>query len=195
MIKKYTVSFLRLSVFLLLACSLLQGCENDIEEVRALGMADEQTEEGKDIKSFLSIGGVVKAKLTAPYMIRRDKDSASTIFPRSLFVTFYDEFSIAPESFLFAKYGKYFVHQSLVLLKDSVVFYNIKGDTMKTSELWWDQNAQELYTDKAIRFSQKVPRSIIYAKGFRTKQDFSEYYFTEVTNSLVSVADTTLPSQ
>lgn len=173
----------------------LASCENDIKEVQNLGKGKENIEEGRDIESFLSIGGMVKARLKAPYMIRRDKDSAATIFPNSLFVTFYNELVPIPESFLKAKYGKYFVDESKVFLRDSVVFYNIKGDTMRTSELWWDQKTEELYTDKPIWFFQKVPFSLIKGRGFRTKQDFSSYHFDQVYDSQTSVADSTLPSQ
>lgn len=174
---------------------ILSSCENDIKEVQNLGSGRENVEEGTNIKSILSIGGAVKAQLSSPYMISRQADSASTIFPKSLFVTFYNDSLGFAESFLRANYGKYFVNDSKVFLKDSVVFYNIKGDTMHTSELWWDQNKEEIYTDKRIKFFQKIPYSIIYGTGFHSKQDFSSYYFDNVENSQVSVADTTLPGQ
>lgn len=177
------------------SCFLLTSCRNDLKEVQSLGKGKENVEEGFEITSVLSLGGIVKAQLKAPYMLRRENDSAAVIFPKSLFVTFYRDSTTIAESFLTAKYGKYFVQDSKVFLRDSVVFYNIKGDTMKTSELWWDQSTQEIYTDKKIWFYQKIPYSVINGSGFRAKQDFSSYYFTEVHNSQMSVADTTLPGQ
>lgn len=174
---------------------VFSSCKNDITEVQSIGKGRENVEEGTNVKSILSLGGIVKAQLTAPYMIRRENDSASTIFPKSLFVTFYNDSTGIAESFLKAKYGKYFVKEGKVLLRDSVVFTNIKGDTMRTSELWWNQNSEEIFTDKKIWFYQKIPYSIINANGFKSSQDFSRYYFTDVQNSLLSVPDTTLPSQ
>lgn len=194
MIKKHYHIVLAAALFIG-SCFFFSSCENDLKEVQSIGKGKENVEEGFEITSLLSLGGVIKAQLEAPYMLRRENDSAAVIFPRALFVTFYRDSTTIAESFLTAKYGKYFVQDAKVFLKDSVRFYNIKGDTMKTTELWWDQNTQEIYTDKPIWFYQKIPFTVINGSGFRAKQDFSSYYFTEVYNSQMSVADTTLPGQ
>ena len=98
------------------SCFLLTSCQNDLKEVQSLGKGKENVEEGFEITSVLSLGGIVKAQLKAPYMLRRENDSAAVIFPKSLFVTFYRDSTTIAESFLTAKYGKYFV-------QDSKVFY------------------------------------------------------------------------
>ncbi len=49
-------------------------------------------------------------------------------------------------------YARYREYERKVFLKDSVVVINIlKGDTLKTDELWWDQDKEEFYTDRPVR--------------------------------------------
>ena len=54
-------------ICLLLCTAFLAGCENDIQEVIALGKKNAGVEEGFNIESYMSTAGKVKAKLIAPY--------------------------------------------------------------------------------------------------------------------------------
>jgi hypothetical protein len=50
-----------------IGCFFMLACENDVNEVKELGKKKPGIEEGKNIVSFLSMGGKMKAKLTAHY--------------------------------------------------------------------------------------------------------------------------------
>lgn len=160
-------------ICLLLCTAFLAGCENDIQEVIALGKKNAGVEEGFNIESYMSTAGKVKAKLIAPYMLRNNIDSAKTEFPKTLNVTFYDT-TIKPESFLFAKYGVYFMFNNTVLLKDSIVVYSIKHDTLWCHDLLWNQNSGTFFTDKPIVISQDNEgiRQKIYGRGLLSDQAF-----------------------
>jgi hypothetical protein len=109
-------------------------------------------------------------------------------FPRSLHVDFFND-SIQLESTLDALYARHMESERKVLLKDSVVVINkLKGDTLRTSELWWDQNLQEFYTDKTAYIYQKTGYSIA-RKGLRAKQDFSEWWQYEASGKREVPAD------
>jgi LPS export ABC transporter protein LptC len=97
-------------------------------------------------------------------------------FPRTLHVDFYDDSTVI-ESMLDAKYAKYVEFNHKVLLRDSVLVQSIKnGDTLRTQELWWDQDKQEFYTDKPAHVYQRD--KIIFAKdGLRAAQNLSSYTF------------------
>lgn len=155
---------------LLVCCLLLWGCENDISDIRALTDKRISVEEGVNIESYLSQQAKVKAKLTAPLMKRFLSDTPYVEFPKTLHVDFYND-SLKIESQLNARYGKYKESEHRVLLKDSVVIFNIKGDTLYCQELWWDQQTQKFYTDKPVRIHQ--PDKIIYGKGLEAAQNFS----------------------
>ncbi len=166
------------------------GCENDIKEVQQLGEKKVSVDEGKNIQSYLSLGGIMKAKLTAPLMLRTAADTPKIEFPKSLHVDFYDD-STKVESQLFAKYGRYLENEDKVFLRDSVIVFNMKqGDTLRTDELYWDQNKEIFYTDKKVAIH--TPEQIIYGIGLNAKQDFSQYTVIKPTGFL-NVADSTVP--
>ena len=181
--------FIRMNCCLLLAGSLLlSACENDINEVKALDNHGYHTEEATDVTSYLSIGGHVKAKLTAPLMISTEQDTSSMSFPNSLFVIFYDDSTHVPSSFVSAKYGIYYKRLDKVKLTDSVVAFTIAGDTLWTNELWWDQNKELIYSDSPSVLRQTNPYGLIPGKnGFHAKQDFSEFVFLNANDAVLEV--------
>jgi Lipopolysaccharide-assembly, LptC-related len=159
----------------LLSISLF-SCENDIQTVAALTTKKIGVEEGINIESYMSTAGKVKAKLTAPYMIRQQLDSAKTEFTKTLNVLFYDTL-LKPESFLFAKYGKYVEFNNTVLLRDSIVVYNTKHDTLWCNDLLWNKNTGTFFTDKPIVVSQDNEgiRQKIYGRGLQSDQTFTNF--------------------
>ena len=75
-----------------------------------------------------------------------------------------------------------------MFLRDSVVVINLaKGDTLKTDELWWDQNTQEFYTDKPVEIHQ--PDKTVYGKGLRAAQDFSWYDIFNITGVVLTTGE------
>ncbi len=168
----------------LTSCFFILSCENDMGEVNDLMKKQIGVEEVKDVTSFMSQNGVMKARLKSPYMLRYQSDSPYVEFPRTLHVDFYND-SMKVESVLDALYARYREHESTVFLKDSVVVINkLKGDTLRTDELWWDQNTQEFFTDKRVRIHQ--PDKTIYGMGLRAKQDFSSYDIFKITGIVLT---------
>ncbi len=56
-------------------------------------------EEAIQVTSYMSQEGLMKAKLSSPYMLRHQSDSAYIEFPRTLHVDFYND-SLKVESIL-----------------------------------------------------------------------------------------------
>ena len=171
--KRTTYNFFA-AAFVLGCVLMMSACENDQKEVDDLFRKQIAIEEGKNIESYMSQGGKVKAKLTAPYMLRYQADSPYIEFPRTVHVDFYDD-STTIESVLDARYSKYVEYDHKVLLRDSVIVKNIRtGDTLRTQELWWDQDKQEFYTNKPAHIYQRD--KIIFANmGLRAAQDLKSY--------------------
>ena len=185
-----------LSAFLVVS---IISCENDRQIVAALSNKKLGVEEGNNIESYMSTAGKLKAKLTAPYMIRQQLDSAKTEFTKTLNVQFYDSL-LRPESFLFAKYGKYLEFNNTVLLKDSIVVYNIKKDTLWCNDLLWNQTTGKFYTDKPVVLSQdnEGVRQKIFARGMESDQDLKNFRLNFVgiiynpnKNSFIIIKDST----
>lgn len=178
------------SVCTLLLLAASTGCENNINEVRALGKKTTGVEEGIKIESFLSQDSKTKARLTAPLMLRYMTDPVRTVFPNTLHVDFYND-TLAVESTLFAKHGTYEENDRKVLLKDSVIVINVlKRDTLLTEELWWDQNRQMFYTDKPVHIRQPDGQHLDGLFGMQADQNFKEWTLFNASGQL-KVEDST----
>jgi LPS export ABC transporter protein LptC len=178
---------------LLLGCFFIVGCENDVNEVKQLGVKKPGIEEGRNIVSYLSVEGVMKAKLMAPILLRYQGDSAlKSEFPNSLYVEFYND-SAKVETRLRAKYGRYLEQDRKIFLRDSVVIIRVNGDTLFTSELYWDQTMGKFYTDKFVEISQKEPRQKLFAKkGFSSNQELTQITYNELQpGSFIILPDST----
>lgn len=177
-----------LQAALLSGCLFFFSCENDPEVVNRTNDQKANIEEARNIESYLSQNGNLRAKLVAPFMLRYAMDTSYLEFPQTLHVNFYDS-SGKVESQLDAFYGKYFETRSLVYLRDSVVVFNVKGDTMRTPDLWWDQNTKKFYTANRVRIQRKGQR-VIGGKGMEASQDLDDIIIYQIESpSYISVPD------
>ena len=168
---------------LLLACCFFSSCENDDAAIEEWTKSVVMVEEARNIETYFSQNGTLKARLRAPLMIRAQDDTVYTEFPNTLHVDFYDTLAIR-ESWLDAKYGNYYENLNKVLLRDSVTVINTKGDTLMTSELWWDQNAKKFYTDKPVTYNSTT-RNIKGSEGMEASQDLTDVTFKQSTGRVL----------
>lgn len=148
------------------------GCENDPEEVAKMIRETKEVEEAKNIKATFSQGGNLKAILESPIMFRVRADTIYTEFPNSIHVTFYNETG-AVENIVQARYAKYFEMLNKVYMRDSVVVYNMTGDTLYAQDMWWDQNKEVFFSRNPVRVRTISQRLI--GTGITAKSDFSKY--------------------
>lgn len=182
-----------LKAALLAGCFFMCACENDDNEVRELARRKTSVEEGKNINSYLSMDGKMKAHLTAPILLRFMSDSGSVAeFPKSLYVEFYND-STKVESELSANYGRYMESQNKVYLRDSVVIFNTTGDTLFCKDLYWDQAKELFYSNKEVTYSRNHRRSLtVGLNGMTAKQDLSSVTFFQLApTSYAYVKDST----
>ena len=180
----------KLAVALLSSCFFMMACENNVNEVQALGSRIGGIDVGKDVSIFISTDGKMTAKLMAPLMNKYLLDSGKMIeFPASLKVDFYKD-SLVVESKLTANYANYIEAENKVFLRDHVVVYNILGDTLWSEEMYWDQNTNTFHTDKDVIVKQHNPIAKIYGKGFEANQNLTDIkIFKPQANSYAIISD------
>lgn len=171
-------------------CFFLQACENKLDDVKRFSDKPLNIETMDSVTSFISQGGKMKAKLSSVYLLRTQDTLPRVEFPRRLHVDFFGD-SLQQESFLDAKYGKYFEGRNQVFLRDSVKVFNIKGDTLWADELWWDQNQQKFYTDKAFKVWQHD--KYILGTGLEAGQDLKWYKMRNINNSFLNMPASQFP--
>jgi LPS export ABC transporter protein LptC len=177
----FYIKFIYAAAFIT-GCCFVFSCENDVKAIKDLTENKPTHEEAINVQSYLSQEGKMKAKLTAPLMIRMAYDTVYVEFPKKLHVDFYND-STKIETWLDSEYGKYFETQGKVYLRDSVVVINIKGDTLRSPDLWWDQNTKLFYTDKYAIY-HGVGKNIYGGKGLVATQDLSSIIFNQTTGTV-----------
>ncbi len=190
MINRISYHLLKIAVACLSSCIFLFACENNVNEVKALGARVGGIDVGKDVAIYLSTDGKITAKLMAPLMNKYLLDSGKMIeFPNHLNVDFYKD-SLIIESKLYAKYAKYIESENKVFLRDDVVVYNILGDTLWCKEMYWDQNTNMFHTDKDVIVKQHNPIAKIYGKGFEANQNLTDIHILKPqSNSYAIISD------
>jgi LPS export ABC transporter protein LptC len=171
--------------FFTAAVLFLWACENNPEEVKALTRKVQLAEEGRNVKALFSQTAHIKAYLTAPQMLRVRADTIYAEFPKSIHVDFYKEDN-SLESVVQAKYGKYFEALGKVFLRDSVLVYNLTGDTLRCNTLWWDQNLEMFYTTDSV--TVKTIAQQLTGTGFRAKSNLTAYTIDN-TKGIVALPD------
>jgi LPS export ABC transporter protein LptC len=172
-------------------CFFIYSCSNNYQEVQDLAKKKMPVDKATQVESYLSQDGIVKARLTAPVMIRSTlSDTPTTEFPNSLHVDFYDS-TQKIQSKLFAKYGLYYDNKRLVFLRDSVIIFNITGDTLRCEQLWWDQDRELIYTDVPVHI--RKPDESIDGTGLTADQNFTHWTIKNAKGP-INVPDSTLPS-
>ncbi len=157
--------------------TILCSCENDPKVITDMTKKVVLKEEATDIESMLSQDGRLKAKLKSPFMVRVFGDTLYAEFPLSLHCDFYDD-STKIETWLDSRYGKYYEGIGKVYLRDSVVVITVKGDTLRSPDLWWDQNTKLFYTDQYAIYTG-AGKNIHGRYGLVATQDLTSITFKQ----------------
>jgi LPS export ABC transporter protein LptC len=186
--RSFSNIFLELAA-MVCSCFFFLACENDQKTIDEMTRPKAMIEEAKNIETYLSQGSMLKAKLWAPYMLRSSSDTTFVEFTKTLHVNFFDSTGKV-DSHLDALYGKYYESLNKVYLRDSVLVYNMQGDSLRSPDLWWDQNTQLFYTDKNVWIRRQG--TVLFGKGMDSKQDLSDIHIKQVTG-FVDVPDSLRP--
>lgn len=150
------------------------GCKNDPKEINALVTKGAQQEDkAEDVTILYSDNGHVKMKLFAKEFVKNDVAKPPyTDMRKGLKVEFFND-SMQVESTLDAKYARYYEKQGNILIRDSIVIVNKKGEKLNTEELVWNQSAKKLFTEKFVKIT--TPTQVMYGDGLEANEDFTWY--------------------
>ena len=175
-----------------ISCFFFFICENDIHELQERTTKKIGVEEAKDVEGYMSRGSKMTGKMTAPLMYRYQDTVPRFEFPNTIHVDFFDD-SLRVESTLDAHFAKYLEGQSKVYLRDSIIAINkVNQDTLRCKELWWDQNQQKFYTEKAVRIYKK-DGTILFGDGMESTHEFTHFKILHPNNSIFKVPANQFP--
>ena len=82
-----------------------------------------------------------------------------------------------------SKYAKYLDDKSLWELRDSVVAINEKNERLETELLYWDQEKDRVYTDRAVRITSED--DIVLGIGLESDSRFTNWW---ILNSKATIS-------
>lgn len=176
---------------ILFSMYLLTGCRNDPKEIDALvNKGNMQEDKATDVTMLFSENGHVKAKIYTKEFVKNEVAKPPyTDMRKGVNVDFYND-SLGIESTLTARYARYYDKQGNVLVRDSVVMVNKKGERLNTEELVWNQSIRKIFTEKFVRIT--TPTQIMYGDGLEANEDFSWYRIIH-PKGIVQVNKTDVP--
>jgi LPS export ABC transporter protein LptC len=188
-------SSIQTSVFWMIGSILLlnASCKNDLKKIQqTIDRSMLNTERADSVTIIYSKEGITKAQLFAKTFNHvQDAKPPYIEMKNGIRVLFYND-SMNLQSTLLAKYGRYFEQSGNVLVRDSVVVYNIKKEQLNTEELIWNEKLQKFYTDKFVKIT--TPTQIIYGNGLESNQNFSDYTILKM-KGIIGVNKSSLPVQ
>lgn len=165
-------SYMTRALWVLAALLLSTSCKNDLAEVEALNdQLQVDVETAKDVEILYSDSAQVRVRITGPTMLYHlDRAEPEQEFPDGVNVEFFGPDGEVTSQ-LTAQYGLRKQNQKEVVVRDSVIWKSVEGDTLETEELFWDERREKIYSKKFVVITR--PDEVIYGHGFEADQDFS----------------------
>ena len=178
----YNIACTYRTMSIALSCLMIYACNNDIEKIKLFTEKENlPIETGKNVFINYTDSGRPRAKVYAPILQRfADEEKNETIMPKGVTVYFLDK-NERIESYMKARYAIRYERERKMTGKNDVVLVNIKGDTLRTELLNWDELNQRLYTDQYVRINTKTESLAGY--GFESNTEFTRYKFNKISGN------------
>lgn len=170
---------MRLVTFAFVIFFFLSSCKNKTSEIDELvGKMNFTEDKAEEVVIIFSENGKVKGRLFATEFIINEHAKPPFMDARKgLRIESFDD-STQLQSTLTAKYARYYVRQGNILIRDSIVVVNRRGERLATEELVWNERLKKFYTEKFVRI--KTPTQVMYGDGLEANQDFTWYKITNI---------------
>lgn len=125
------------------------------------------------VTTLISDSGITRYKLTADKWLVFDKSKEPYwFFPQGFYLERFDlHFNI--EATIIADTAWNYTNKRLWKLKGNVEIENMKGELFKSEELFWDEKARKVYSDKYIEIIKGTTELKGY--GFTSNQEMTDY--------------------
>lgn len=162
-------------VMLLLFLVTLFSCNQEVKEVVEVSSDPEKsyTMKATQVNTLISDSGITRYRVKAKeWLVFGNAKEPHSYFPEGIYVEKFDTI-FHTEASIKADTAYYFDKKGLWRLIGNVEVESLQGERFNTSELFWDQKAEKVYSDKYIRIQQK--EQIITGVGFESNQNMTRY--------------------
>jgi LPS export ABC transporter protein LptC len=162
------------------------SCENDIEKVNFYtGKKNIPIESMYDAEILYSDSGIVSGRLKAKKLDHYAGKRAYTVMPKGIVLEFFDH-DLKTETKLTSNYAMKYDDRDLMEAKGNVVITNIKGETLNTEHIVWNQKTEQITSDAFVKI--KTEKEILMGDGLISNQEFTKYKITKL-RGIISLKD------
>lgn len=172
---------------------LLAACKNDLDQLAAIQVDAEAPDRvTQQVEYLYSDSGVVRNRLHAGRVSEYlTKGTEHTDLDQGIELVFLEPDG-SRGSVLTARQGSILPKDERMVVEDSVVFVNKRGERLETERLVWDQDSDRIWTDRPVRILRG--RDIIHGEGLDANEDFSRYRIRRITGQVfIDAMDTLAP--
>ena len=145
----------------------------------------------ENVSALISDSGITRYRMEAEiWDVFSDGKGNKWYFPNGIYVEQFDSL-FRMEASVEADTAYYYQTTGLWHLIRNVRIVNLEQKEFKTSELFWDERKQIVYSDSLVRVQDG--NNVIYAIGFQSKQDLSRPVFYKIQPSVLSVEEKSEP--
>lgn len=173
--KQYGITTTLAVVVMLHFLMAVTSCGKEKREVVEVAFDPETTFTMKatDVASLISDSGLTRYRLNAKLWLVFDKAKEPYwSFPEGIYVEKFDTL-FRTEASIEADTAYYYTKKELWHLIGNVNVESLKGEHFETSELFWNQKTEKVYSDKYIRIEQE--EKVITGYGFESNQNMTQY--------------------
>ena len=162
---------------------IVSSCSNSMSEINELvNKTQSQDDRGIDVTILYSKNGKVQARLFTHELIRNEGATPPfTDMKNGMKVEFFND-SARVVNTLTARNARWYEHENNIIIRDSVVVVNDRGDRLDTQELVWNASIQKFFTEKGVCIT--TPMYTTTGSGMEADQDFHNPH---VTNPVTTV--------
>ena len=151
------------------------ACSKEVKEVVDATYDPEKsyTMKATQVNTLISDSGITRYRIeAAEWIVFGKAKEPYWYFPEGIYVEKFDTL-FHSEASIKADTAYYFDKKGLWHLIGNVEVESLQGEQFDTSELFWDQKKEKVYSDKYIRMQQK--EQIITGVGFESNQNMTRY--------------------
>lgn len=179
-VKKFVVY----TLFSLIAVWLL-ACKTDMKQIERVATKDSLPDVSAQNTTILySDSGFIEMKAVAPELndYNEGVEKPYSEFPKGIKIWFFDN-AQDTISRLTAGHAIYDKESKIWEARYNVIIVNTDGDTLRTEQLFSNEEKEELYTESYVRIN-KSNGSVVEGTGFVSNFNFTDYVFKNPTGEI-----------
>lgn len=194
MMRKFTHTIIIAAVISTAALLSLQSCnDNETTGPQLGGIRDSlPTLRSLGVSTLISDSGVIRYKIIAEeWYIYDKKNPTYWSFDKGLFIERFNE-SYQVDAYISCDTAYFYDQKHLWELRGRVLVKNMKGETFKTSLLFWDQSAHRVYSDRYMEIDGETRKLAGY--NFSSNEQMTDYIIHS-SKGLFPIKDNQPPPQ